>query len=193
MNLLTPAFVLEDGTPVHFSTSSSLPRGVPSALHSAQSSKDRNHRVHFASLHPNKIRYLPRHHRRYLKPLSQTRKEHSNARKEYKRELKRAWRLKLYFKGWAIATKEGQEQRREEEMKEDQSLSDSDMEIDNGAAEHTGGMNVQDNSSSATIRLPSPTTSEEEEEEVNEEEEHKEEEEEEEEHEEEEHEEEEHE
>ena len=51
----------------------------------------------------NDVRYLPKKHRKYLIPLTQTKQEHRSAKKEQKKEQKQELRdAKIFFKAWRL-------------------------------------------------------------------------------------------
>ena len=51
----------------------------------------------------NDVRHLPKKHRKYLIPLTQTKQEHRSAKKEQKKEQKQELRdAKTFFKAWKL-------------------------------------------------------------------------------------------
>ena len=103
-------FSHEDGTTVEWSTTQSMGNGREtnngrSAVVYHQKKKKGTKKVSFGKEQiVEQIRVLPKKHRKYLAPMSQTRREHQKARDEYRQELRQAQFLRSIIRGWKLAT-----------------------------------------------------------------------------------------
>ena len=95
------AFSLFDGTVITWSSTTNQQKQDTSRSAFATTKNRTSLRVSWPKddQQLNDVRYLPKKHRKYLIPLTQTKQEHRSAKKEQKQELRDA---KTFFKAWRL-------------------------------------------------------------------------------------------
>ena len=95
------AFSLFDGTVITWSSTTNQQKQDTSRSAFATTKNRTSLRVSWPKddQQLNDVRYLPKKHRKYLIPLTQTKQEHRSAKKEQKQELRDA---KIFFKAWRL-------------------------------------------------------------------------------------------
>ena len=95
------AFSLFDGTVITWSSTTNQQKQDTSRSAFATTKNRTSLRVSWPKddQQLNDVRYLPKKHRKYLIPLTQTKQEHRSAKKEQKQELRDA---KIFFKAWKL-------------------------------------------------------------------------------------------